>query len=925
MADRQREAARLFAQTWRGKGDEKRDCQKFWLQLLQEVYGVEHPYKIIDFEAPVKVRHIGFIDCYIHGTKVLIEQKSLGIDLGKPAKQSDGATLTPYEQAKRYADNVPYSMKPRYIVTSNFAEFWVYDMEKPLARPEKIRLEDLPQECHRLRFLADSDEELRQKEEDISVKAGELVGQLYDAFAKEYADLSSPESMHSLNVLCVRLVFCLYAEKSGLFGKRDMFHDYLDNFPHKRKNKALAELFDVLDQRPAERSLYVREDQELSAFPYVNGGLFAERGLYIPAFNDEIYRLLLQKAHRFDWSQISPTIFGAVFESTLNPETRRSGGMHYTSVQNIHKVIDPLFMEALWMEFKRLRTIAEEKARNIRLLEFQTKVASLSFLDPACGSGNFLTESYLSLRKLENEILMILSQGQSQLAWQEVNNPIKVSLSQFHGIEINEFAVSVAKTALWIAESQMMAETERIVRMQLDFLPLKTSANIVEGNALRLDWESVVPRSELSYIMGNPPFVGNARLSDEQKEDRNLVFPSGNCGELDYVACWYKKAADYIEDKPIKCAFVSTNSICQGQQVAPLWKPLMETGIVINFAHQTFVWDSEASLKAHVYCVVVGFSRSREGKRTLYTGDTYKEVENINGYLVDAPNVFVNKCSRPLCDVPIVIKGFQPTDDGNLILDDAERDALLKAEPVAERWIRPFITAKEYIHGKNRWCLWLVGISPAELNAMPIVKERVTKCKIWRESQIKTGDAYKLRYTPTLMRPSGRFKESAFIILPRITSEGRKYIPFGFAKCGAIPGDSLCVAIDATLYHFGVLMSNVHNGWMRAVCGRLKGDYRYSSDIVYNNFPWPSPTEEQRERIEETARAILAARALYPDSSLADLYDETIMPPELRTAHQRNDRAVCAAYGWGKDSPEFQSEAARVSTLMRMYQRLAGG
>ncbi len=925
MLDKQKEAARQFAETWRGKGDEKRDCQKFWIQLLQEVYGVEHHYQIIDFEVPVKVKHIGYIDGYIHGTKVLIEQKSLGIDLDKAAKQSDGAVLTPYEQAKRYADNVTYSMKPRYIVTCNFAEFRIYDMdeERPEDKMVTIMLEDLPKDFPCMQFLVESGKAQRQKELKVSVDAGRIVGQLYDAFAKQYDDPTSPETMHSLNVLCVRLVFCLYAEDAGVFGaKRDMFHDYLNNFPQKKMNRALAELFDVLNQRPEERSRYVQDDKELSAFPYVNGGLFAGDDLYIPEFTEEICDLLLKRASLgFDWSAISPTIFGAVFESTLNPETRRSGGMHYTSVDNIHKVINPLFMNDLWIEFNKIRSIAVTKKRNSKLIEFQRKLSSLRFLDPACGSGNFLTETYLSLRRLENEALRLRANDGQILMNTDDTTLIAVSLTQFSGIEINEFAVSVAKTALWIAQSQMMAETESIVGKSLDFLPLKTSANIVQGNALRLDWETLVPRTQLSYIMGNPPFVGYAYRTAEQREDLQLIASEmGN--NLDYVVGWYFKAAQMMQGTNIRAALVSTNSITQGEQVAAIWKPLYDRfGIHIDFAHRTFRWDSEASLKAHVHCVIVGFSCAPNNKpKIIYDGDRMQEASNINGYLMDAPNVFIESRNKPVSCVTDMAKGSIPVDDGNFFLSDEERLEFIEQEPSSEKFIKRFLGAKEFLHDIKRWCLWLNKATPHELKSMPKVMERVNAVRQFRLLSTKAATRKYADFPTRFMEI--RQPESNYLLVPRHSSENRKYIPLGFISPDVICGDANLLIPNATLYHFGVLMSNVHNTWMRAVCGRLEMRYRYSINVVYNNFPWPEPTEEQRARIEETARAILDARAKYPDSSLADLYDEVTMPPELRTAHQRNDRAVCASYGWNASSPEFSSEAACVSTLMRLYQRL---
>lgn len=539
-------------------------------------------------------------------------------------------------------------------------------------------------------------------------------------------------------------------------------------------------------------------------------------------------------------------------------------------------------------------------------------------LDPAVGSGNFLTESYLSLRRLENEVIGELQNGEMTFGFGGELDPIKVSIHQFYGIEINDFAVAVSKAALWIAESQALQETENIVHTRIEFLPLKSYANIVEGNALRIDWGEVIPKEKCAYIIGNPPFVGNSRLSEEQKQDRQKIF-SNNGGDLDYVACWYKKAADFIKDENIRCAFVSTNSICQGQQVMPLWQPLMNDGIKINFAHRTFVWDSESNSKAHVYCVIVGFSRQDISPAFIYSKNQKIPADNINGYLLNAPNIFISKRKSPICDVPKVIKGFQPTDNGYLILDDNEKEEILAQTPQAAEWIRPFITAKEYIHGKNRWCLWLVNIPPNVLNKLTKIKERVIACREWRLNQPKTGDAYKLRDIPALMRPSSQFTEADFIVIPRHSGENRRYIPFGFVEKGCIPGDSISLAIGATIYHFSVICSNVHMAWTRAVCGRLEMRYRYTSDIVYNNFPWSTPNEKQKAAIEKTAQEILNVRKLYPDSSLADLYNEALMPPELRKAHQANDRAVMAAYGF---SVKDMTEAACVAELMKMYKEL---
>ncbi len=927
MIDKQKEAARQFAETWRGKGYEKGESQPFWLQLLREVYGVEHPEQFISFEEQVKIDNTSFIDGYIEKTRVLIEQKSLGKSLNEAIKQSDGSFLTPFQQAKRYIVNLPLSMHPRYVVTCNFQEFWIYDMEKPHSDPLKVRLEDLPKDYYLLQFLVESGKENLQKQLEVSVKAGELVGLLYDAFAKQYDDPTSPRAMHSLNVLCVRLVFCLYAEDAGVFGgKRDMFHDYLNSFPLMKMRKALVDLFRILDQRPEERDPYLKDDDPLlAAFPYVNGGLFATEDVDIPPFTEEIRDLLLKKASLgFDWSVISPTIFGAVFESTLNPETRRSGGMHYTSVDNIQKVINPLFMDDLRAEFHCLRSEPVEKTRRRSLREFQDKLASLRFLDPACGSGNFLTESYLLLRRLENDVLRTLSQGQMELGWEE-SNPIRVSLAQFFGIEINEFAVSVAKTALWIAESQMMAETERIVRMQLDFLPLRSYTNIVQGNALRLDWETLVPRTQLSYIMGNPPFVGASMMSAVQKDEAVAVFGKGNyVNSIDYVGAWFHKSAKFMQGTNIRAALVATNSITQGEQVAPLWEKLYKDyGIHIDFARRTFRWDSEASLKAHVHCVIIGFSVApSERKCLLFEGERVKEVEIINPYLVEAPAVFISGRGAPICDVPKMTMGNKPTDDGNFILSVSERDELLSKDPNVACCVRRYVGARDFINNNEvRYCLWLKGISPSIYSKNHEIMRRLQAIREFRLAST-AAPTRAFADKPYLFFSSPQTDGKNYLIVPRVSSEKRKYAPIGFMSSDIIAADSVSIVLDATLYHFGVLTSNVHMAWLRTVGGRLKSDYRYSGAVVYNNFPWPEPTEEQRARIEETARAILDARALYPECNLATLYNEVTMPPELRTAHQRNDRAVCASYGWNASSPEFSSESACVSTLMRLYQRL---
>jgi len=910
-----RKAAKKFAEDWKTRGDEKSDSQSFWLAFLREVLGVTEPEKVISFEERVKLDHTSFIDGHIPSTHVLIEQKKRGVNLRSPIRQSDGTLLSPFQQAQRYSAALPYSLRPRWIITCNFEEFLIYDMEKPTGEPESILLQDLGKEYYRFDFLVEEKDELLHREEEVSIQAGELVGKLYDAILKQYIDPTSKESLHSLNILCVRLVFCLYAEDADIFGHLQ-FHDYIRSFAPRDVRRALIDLFRVLNTKEQDRDPYL--DDRLAGFPYVNGGLFADLEVEIPQFTQEIVDLILHDASEdFDWSQISPTIFGAVFESTLNPETRRSRGMHYTSIENIHKVIDPLFLDELREEFEAVKARKMPKDRAAKLDLFREKLSKLTFLDPACGSGNFLTETYISLRRLENEALRIKFKENMVM---DFTDAICVSIGQFYGIEINDFAVTVAKTALWIAESQMMRETEEIINADLDFLPLKSYANIIEGNALRLDWKTVVPKDKLNYIMGNPPFVGARWMSKEQKDELlNVLGPKWkNAGNLDYVSCWYKKAADLIKDTQIHAALVSTNSISQGESVTNLWKPLFEMGIQINFAHRTFRWDSEASIKAHVHCVIIGFSCAPSYRpKVIYTAERPLVVTNINGYLVDANNFFIENRSNPLCNVPSIAMGNQPIDDGNYLFSLEEKSEFIKKEPLSEKWFKPWYGAQEFINQEPRYCLWLGECPPNELRKMPESLKRVQAVREFRLSS-KRAATLKLADIPTRFQtenmPRGRF-----IVIPEVSSEKRKYVPMGYMDDSVLCSNKLRLMPNAELYHFGVLTSNVHMAWMRAVCGRLKSDYDYSIKIVYNNFPWCNPTVEQKKKIEETAQAILDARALYPDCSLADLYDEVAMPPELRKAHQANDRAVMQAYGF---DVKTMTESTCVAELMKRYQEL---
>ena len=918
----QQKQAKAFIERWENRGNERQDTQSFWLDLLQSVYGIENPSEYIRFEDTVMMDHTSFMDGYIDATKVLIEQKGANKDLSKAIKQSDGSFLTPFQQAKRYSANLPYSKQPRWIITCNFKEFYVYDMEKPHGEPTVIRLEDLEKEAYRLEFIVGTTNEHLEREMAISMEAGEIVKEIYSALLKQYKNPDNPESLHAMNQLIVRLVFCFYAEDAGMFGKKTMFHDYLARFSSRDFRRGLLDLFNVLNTPIDERDPYL--DDELSAFPYVNGGMFAENNLEVPQFTDELRESILEHASSsFDWSEISPTIFGAVFESTLNPETRRSGGMHYTSIENIHKVIDPLFLDALKEELNEIRQIKQPATLKNRAQQFQEKLSRLVFFDPACGSGNFLTETYLSLRRLENEAIKLYV-GDTVLL--DVGyDLVKVKISQLYGIEINDFAVSVANAALWIAESQMLEETMSIVYSNIDFLPIKSYSNIVEGNALKLNWEEIVPKDKLSYIIGNPPFVGANSVSKSQKEELlDLFGKKSNAGILDYVSGWYAKAANLIQGTKIKCAFVSTNSITQGEQVSVLWEYLSSKGIYIDFGYKSFVWNSEAKDKAKVHCVIIGFSSKNNGNKMIFDKDSKQIVESITPYLTEGKMIFVGRMNNPISLVEGITKGCQPTDGGNLIIEEEDYLEFIKQEPNARKYIKRLYGAVEFINNRKRYCLWLTGISPSELRSMPKVLERVQKVKEMRLNSSAEGTR-KLAERPHEFRETYNF--DSYIIIPSTSSENRKYIPMGFMGKDDISTNANLIIPNATLYDFGILTSNVHMAWMRTVAGRLKSDYRYSAKIVYNNFPWPSVTEEQKQFIANTAQGILDARALYPECSLADLYDELTMPVELRKAHQANDIAVMKAYGMikkvdGKDT--FLTESETVSKLFELYEKLMG-
>lgn len=922
MINISKDAAKRFVDTWKDRGHERSESQSFWYQLLHDVFGIDTPANFITFELPVRLKNAKFIDAYIPSTKVLIEQKSSTEDLRKAKKQSDKTELTPYEQALRYSTGMKYSERPRWIITCNFKSFLIYDMEKPNGEPFEIKLDDLEREYYLLRFLVDDTKGILQREKKLSINAGELIGKLYDELHKRYLNPDAPKTLRSLNILCVRLVFCLFAEDSGLFGdNHGAFYDYMNSYKPSQMRKALTDLFLTLNTPPTERDEYA---EDLAAFPYVNGGLFAATDIEIPNFTAEIaYILLTECSAGFNWSGISPTIFGALFEDTMNPETREVGCMHYTSVENIHRVIDPLFLDDLKDEFAYILKERNDKKRKHKLNEFQTKLASFTFLDPACGSGNFLTETYLSLRRLENEVIELLKDPGERYLSTELS-PIKVSIEKFYGIEINDFAVTVAKAALWIAEAQMMTETEHIIMHDLDFLPLKSYSHIEAGNALTMDWEQILSKDQLSYIIGNPPFKGKKSCKNNQKNDllKAIGDDSTRPGNLDLVSGWFYKAARFMQGTNIQASFVSTINITRGEQVSLLWDALISKyNINIHYAYLPFVWNSESKKKAQIHCTIIGFSCQPSDKKVIYSEDTVPHTaNNISPYLRDEETILVTSRNHPLCKVPETGIGNKPIDDSNFLFKPKEKEDFLRQEPKAAKYFKEWYGADELIKGKRRFFLWLAMCSPSELRDMPMCKERIENVRKFRA---KSTDAStrKLANFPTRFHVTN-LPKTDFIVIPEVTSENRQYIPMEYVTIESskqkLFSNLVKLMPDATYYHFGVLQSIVHMVWTKCVCGYKDFRPRYSTDVVYNNFPWPNPTEKQKQNIEKTALAIITARNNYPDCSFADLYDNDTMPDELRNAHLKNDAAVRAAYGFDESMTENEITAR----LLKMYKEL---
>ena len=905
-------ALSAFAARWNGRGYEKGEAVQFWIEL-QEAVGYPHVH------STVYEHHLdngGYVDAWLRDGSVIVEQKGLGVDLDKPELRQ-GAMKTPLMQALDYVDELKPVDQPRYVVTCNFATFRVYDrnawsrsqLEK---HPFEFTLEELAAHPEYLSFLTDPVNARFEKEKEISIRAGAAIGRLYDRLAACYIDPDAPSSRHALNVLCVRIVFCLFCEDADLF-ERNAFYNYLNRFPAPMLRSALRRLFRALDTPVADRDPY---DTDVNAFPYVNGGLF--RGeVEIPNIDEATRSFLLDEISAgVDWSDISPTIFGGIFESTLNPETRRQGGMHYTSPENIHKVIDPLFLDALESEFSQIRSdvmLTPRQKRN-RLAKLHERICAMRFLDPACGSGNFLTETYLCLRRLEDSILRELRQGQMALAFaDEEESGKRVSLAQFYGIEINDFAVTVAQAALWISRLKANGETMMMVDVDSGDFPLDEAANIVHANALRIDWNDVLPANQCSYIIGNPPFIGHNVRSDAQKDDMTHVFGGYKTGKTDYVICWFFLAAKYMAAGSGRIALVATNSICQGESVGILWPLIFKLGYHIDFAWTTFVWNNEATEQAHVHVVIVGYSRSGKEPPRLFADDNAAVIcNNINGYLIDAPNVCATRRTVPISDVPKIKVGSLPRSSAFTVSKD-ERPLFIKDNPICAEWIRPYIGADEFLNGGERYCLWLKDAADGDIARCPMVLERVETVRADRLASpaATTRNAAK---TPKLFAVDAQ-PETAYLVVPQVSSQRRTYLPIGFMQPEIIASNLVFIIPDATMYHFGIMSSLVHNAWMRVTCGRMKSDYRYGGDLVYNNFVWPNPTSNQRDCIETCAHTVLDIRESYPDKTLADLYDPDKMPVDLLAAHKALDKAVEDAYG-----VDFEGDEEKiVAHLFKLY------
>jgi hypothetical protein len=892
-----KDRALAFSKEWARAESEDAEAKPFWVDFFN-VFGVTSK-RVGSFEQRVKKLNgkDGYIDWLWKGN-LLIEHKSRGKSLDRA-----------YQQAIDYFPGLKEHELPRFVLVSDFARFRLYDSED--GSQTEFLLKDFHKHVKLFWFIAGYQPQRIQPQSPVNIKAVQRMANLHDSLRH------IGYTGHALEVYLVRLLFCMFAEDTGIF-ERTQFAEFITrNTSEDGSDLAarLEQLFEVLNTPEPVRLKNL--DETLMRFPYVNGRLFEER-LPVASFDAEMREALLFCC-ALDWSEISPAIFGSLFQNIMDetPNARRNLGAHYTTEENILKLIRPLFLDDLHDEFEKIKSNAK------RLQAFHEKLATLKFLDPACGCGNFLVIAYRELRKLELKVLRALyNSGQQKL---DIASIVQIDVDQFYGIEIEEFPVQIAQVALWLTDHQMNAQVSEEFGQYFVRLPLKKSARIVHVNALKLDWQSVLPAAQCSYVMGNPPFIGKTYQNAAQKADVEETFQgTKNAGLLDYVACWYRKAAEYMRANPaIQTAFVSTNSITQGEQVGVLWPDLLKRGVHIGFAHRTFQWISEAKGQAAVHCVIIGFGLQETARKTIFEYADIKgephaiPARNINPYLVDASDLVILGRNSPICPVPKMENGGKPTDGGNLLLSDEEKSALLEIEPHARKWIRPYLMGDEFLNGIARWCLWLVGISPTELRAMPHVMQRVDAVKSMRLASRKAA-TIELANTPTLFGEIRQPSSPRYLAIPKVSSVRRQYIPIGYLDGSVICGDKIFFVADANLFVFGILSSAMHNGWMRTVCGRLKSDYSYSNTIVYNNFPWPDATDKQRETIVSAARLVLDARAQFPTATLADLYDPLAMPPELAKAHQTLDRAVDAAYG----KKSFASEAERVAFLFGRYQQL---
>ena len=891
-----KDRALAFAREWDGEASESAEAKSFW-DAFFHVFGVTRR-RVAAFEAPVTKSDGagGFIDLLWKGV-LLVEHKSRGRDLDRA-----------FRQALDYFPGLKDRDLPRYVLVSDFARFRLYDLDADSVA--EFPLEDFPSQVHLFGFIAGYQTRSFGREDPVNVLAAEQLGRLHDQLA------ATGFAGHPLELFLVRLLFCLFADDTGLFQRRQ-FQEYLELRTAEDGadlGMHLTQLFQVLNT-PAEQRLR-NLDEQAAAFPYVNGHLFAEL-LPIPAFDCAMRETLLDGCG-LDWSRISPALFGSLFQSIMERAERRRLGAHYTTETNILKALCPLFLDALWEEFERLRRTPR------RLVEFQRRLGAIRVLDPACGCGNFLVIAYRELRLLELEVLRELYRGRES-GFLNVEEIVLLDVDQFYGIEIEEFPAQIAQVALWLTDHQMNLRVSQEFGQYFVRLPLSKHPHIAHGNALALDWTEIVAPRDLAYIVGNPPFVGAKFLDERQRAEVAGLFAGiKGAGLLDYVACWYRKAASYMAANPaIRAALVSTNSITQGEQVGALWPELLRAGVRIHFAHRTFQWSSEARGKAAVHCVIIGFALEEEPRKWLFEYQSVRgeplahRVSRINPYLVDAPDLVLSKRNQPICPVPIMKFGNQPIDGGHFLFSREERENFLQKEPDAAKWLRPFLGAEEVINGSERWCLWLKDANPAEYRKLPQVMARIEAVKQFRLAS-KRPATRELGDSPSQFAFVSH-DEKPYLVVPSVSSERRLFIPIAPMPPQVIASNLCLILPDATLYHFGILSSTLHNAWTRAVCGRLESRYRYSVGIVYNNFPWPpDPSEKQRAAIEAAAQGVLDARGGFPGASLADLYDPLAMPPELSRAHRRLDQAVDAAYG----RRGFSGEAERVAFLFDRYREL---